>query len=181
MKKIIVILCLFLVSKVFCQEINTSKIVEIPTSYANHLGEPIGVKKDSLYLFRTADIYLVNKKSFLAIKSVYQSTLDKDKMTEQLIEKYTQTLHKNIDLESELSANFTKTDSLDQVVYQKMQSTLDNTQKALDYTVNSLEKATNSLELVENLTKRQRRKSFFEKVIVAIAGIGAGVLVGVSL
>lgn len=168
-------------SKMFCQEIDSLKVIEISQSYANRTGEPFTVKKDSLYVFRTPDIYLVNKKSFLAIKNVYQSTIDKDKMTKDIIEKYTQTLRRNIDLERRLTINFTESDSLDLVVYQKTQVTLNHTQKALDYTLNSLEKATKSFELVEKATKRERRKTIFEKTLIGLAGIGIGVLVGVSL
>jgi len=157
------------------------KNIEIPASYANHVGEPIKAKKDSLYIFRTSDVYLVNIKSFTALRNIYLSTRDQDQMTKDLIEKYTQTLRRNIDLERKLKINFAKTDSLDQIVYEKTQNTLQNTQKALDYTVNSLEKATKSLELVDKSAKRQRRKSVFEKIIIGIAGVGAGVLVGLSL
>ncbi|WP_298548782.1 hypothetical protein [uncultured Aquimarina sp.] len=181
MKKIVFTLLIFSVCKVFSQEIDSLKVIEIKESYANRSGEPFTVKKDSLYVFRTPDIFLVNKKSFLAIKNVYQSTIDQDKMTKELVEKYTQTLRRNIDLERRLNINFTKSDSLDQIVYQKTQATLSNTQKALDYTINSLDKATNSLELVEKATKRQRRKTVFEKILIGVAGVGAGVLLGVSL
>ncbi|KAA1243033.1 hypothetical protein [Aquimarina sp. RZ0] len=181
MKRLVFTLCIVMVSKTFCQEIDSLKVIEIPESYSNHTGEPLTVKIDSLYRFKTSDIYLVNKKSFLAIKNVYQTTIEQDKMTKELIKKYTQTLHRNIDLERSLKINFTKSDSLDQIVYEKTQATLNNTQKALDYTINSLEKATNSLELVEKATKRQRRKTVFEKILIGVAGIGAGVLVGISL
>ena len=181
MKKIVILLCIFTTSKFFCQEIDSLQLIEIPESYANRSGEPLTVKKDSLYLFRTPDIYLVNKKSFLAIKNVYQSTIDQDRMTKELVEKYTQILHRNIDLERRLHINFTKNDSLDQVLYNKMQSTLSTTQKALDHTVNSLENASNSLAIVEKANRRQRRKTVLEKMLIGVAGIGAGILVGVSL
>ena len=181
MKKIAIALLFITVSITFGQEKNALKVIEIPNSYADYVGEAFQVKKDSLYVFRTPDVYLVNKKSFLAIKSVYQSTIDQDKMTKDLIEKYTTTLRRNMDLERRLEINFTQTDSLDQIVYEKTQTTLTNTQKALDYTVKSLESATNSLELVEKATKRERRKTVFEKVLFGLAGIGVGVLVGISL
>ncbi len=181
MKKIIAILFIFGVCSVFCQEMDSLQVIEIPESYANKTGEPFIVKKDSLYLFRTSDVFLVNKKSFLAIKNVYQSTLQQDKMTKELVEKYSQTLRRNIDLERRLKINFAENDRLDQLVYEKTQATLQNTQKALDYTVNSLEKATTSLELVGNGAKRQKRKGVFEKILIGAAGIGAGVLVGISL
>ncbi|NHN24086.1 hypothetical protein FIA58_000220 [Flavobacterium jejuense] len=181
MRKIAIAFLLGTVSITFGQEMDTLKIIEIPESYANRIGEPFIVKQDSLYLFRTADVYLVNKKSFLAIKNVYQSTINQDKMTKDLIEKYTETLSRNIDLERRLEINFTQTDSLDQIVYEKTQATLNNTQKALDYTVKSLESATTSLELVEKATKRERRKTVFEKVLIGVAGVGVGILIGISL
>jgi len=165
MKKIIFILFIGSISSVFCQEIDSLRVIEIPESYANITGEPFLVKKDSLYIFRTPDVFLVNKKSFLAIKNVYQSTIQQGKMTKELVEKYSQTLRRNIDLERRLKINFTKTDSLDQLVYDKTQATLHHTQKALDYTINSLEKATTSLELVDKATKRKKRKGRFEKIL----------------
>ncbi|MBQ4801866.1 hypothetical protein J8L88_03305 [Aquimarina sp. MMG015] len=181
MKKIIFIFLFLFASVSFSQEIDSLKVIEIPESYANYKGEPFIVKKDSLYLFRTPDVFLVNKKSFLAIKNVYQSTLQQDKMTKELIEKYSQTLRRNIDLERSLQINFAASDSLDQKVYEKTQATLLNTQKALDYTINSLERATNSLDIVDKAAKRQRRKGVFEKILIGVAGIGVGILVGVSL
>ncbi len=181
MKKIAIIFLLFTVSISFGQDLDSLKVIEIPKSYADRIGEPFQVKEDSLYRFRTSDIYLVNVKSFTALKKVYLSTLDQDKMTKDLIEKYTQTLRKNIDLEKKLKINFQASDSLDLEVYKRTQTTLANTQRALDYTINSLEKASNSLEIVEKNAKRQRRKSAFEKFLFALGGVGIGVLVGVSL
>ncbi|MFD2563149.1 hypothetical protein [Aquimarina rubra] len=181
MNKIITLVFILLMPKLFGQEVDSIQVIKIPLSYADHTGEPFMVKKDSLYMFQTADVFLVNKKSFLAIKNVYQSTIDQDRMTKELVEKYTQTLRRNMDLERRLSFNFTKSDSLDLLVYQKTQTTLNHTQKALDYTINSLDKATNSLELVEKATKRQRRKTVFEKILIGVAGVGAGVLLGISL
>ncbi|WP_010520578.1 hypothetical protein [Aquimarina agarivorans] len=181
MKIGLLILAILSFTKAFSQNKDTSHIIEIPLSYTDHVGEPIKTKKDSLYLFKTSDVYLVNEKSFLAIKNVYQSTIDKDKMTKEIVEKYTKTLRKNIDLERQLKTNFSESDSLDAIVYKRTQQTLTNTQKALDYTVNSLDNASKSLALVEKANKRQRRKTFFEKILIAIAGIGGGILVGVSL
>jgi len=181
MNKIIIFIFIFLIPKLYSQAIDSLQVIKIPESYADHSGEPLVVKKDSLYLFKTPDIFLVNKKSFLAIKNVYQSTIDQDRMTKELVEKYTQTLHRNMDLERRLDFNFAKTDSLDLLVYQKIQATLGHTQKALEYTINSLDKATTSLELVEKATKRQRRKTVFEKILIGVAGVGAGVLLGISL
>jgi len=181
MKKLAIALLLGTVSIIFGQEMDALKVIEVPESYANRIGEPFSVKKDSLYVFRTSDVYLVNKKSFLAIKNVYQSTINQDNMTKDIIEKYTETLRRNIDLERRLEINFTQSDSLDQIVYLKTQATLNNTQKALDYTLNSLEKATHSLDLVEKATKRERRKTVFEKVLIGVAGVGLGVLIGISL
>ncbi|WP_344930833.1 hypothetical protein [Aquimarina addita] len=181
MKKIMCILFMVSCSTVICQETDSLEIIEIPASYADRTGEPFTVKRDSLYIFRTPDVFLVNKKSFLAIKNVYQTTIQQDKMTKELVEKYSQTLRRNIDLERSLKINFTKSDSLDQIVYNRTQAVLGNTQRALDYTLHSLEKATNSLELIENTSKRERRKTILEKVLIGIAGFGAGVIVGISL
>jgi len=181
MKNLLLFLLTLTVSFSYSQDTNSSKIIEIPESYADRKGEPFLVKRDSLYVFRTPDIYLVNKKTFLAFKNVFTSTLDQDKMTQSLIEKYSQTLSRNIDLERKLKINFKASDSLDLQVYKRTQETLANTQRALDYTINSLEKASDSLEIVEKNTKRQRRKSAFEKILFAIGGIGIGVIVGVTL
>ncbi|MEP5340720.1 MAG: hypothetical protein ABJL44_13330 [Algibacter sp.] len=181
MQKLVFTLFILTVSTTFCQETDALKVIEISESYANRIGEAFIVKKDSLYVFRTPDIYLVNKKSFLAIKNVYQSTIDQDKMTKGIIEKYTQTLRRNIDLERRLTINFTESDSLTKIVYKKNQTILNHMQKTLDYTINRLEKATNSLVFIEKENKRQRKKTVFEKILIGIAGVGAGVLVGVSL
>ncbi|MBQ4818845.1 hypothetical protein [Aquimarina sp. MMG016] len=181
MKKLFLVLFIITVCFSHGQELDSLKVIEIPRSYADRVGEPFKVKQDSLYIFRTTDVLLVNKKSFSALKNVYLSTLDQDKMTKDLIEKYTQTLSRNIDLERKLKINFRESDSLDLEVYKRTQATLTNTQRALDYTINSLEKASTSLDLVEKNARRERRKNVFEKILIGIAGIGAGVLVGVSL
>ncbi len=172
---------IFLISISYGQEINTANIIEIPASYADNIGPAQMVKKDSLYVFRTSDIFLVNKMSLDAMKKIYEEFSNQNDMTKTLVDNYTTTLKRNIELERTLKINFSKNDSLDQKIYERTQATLSNTQRALDYTINSLEKATNSLELVEKNVKRQRRKSVFEKALIAIAGVGVGVLVGVSL
>jgi len=181
MKNLVFLLPIFSFFFSFGQDIDSSKVIEIPKSYADLQGEPFIVKQDSLYIFRTPDVYLVNKKSFLAIKNVYLSTLNQDRMTKELIEKYAETLGKNIELERQLKTNFSTSDSLDLEVYQKTQTTLANTQKALDTTINRLEKATDNLSQIKKNTNRQRRKSAFEKILFAVGGVGIGVLVGVSL
>ncbi len=175
------LLLIFLVSFSYAQDQDLPKVIEIPESYADRQGPPFKVKEDSLYVFRTPHVYLINEKAFTAFKNIYEATRNQDEMTNSLIEKYTQTLSRNIDLERKLKINFKETDSLDLQVYQRTQATLSNTQRALDYTINSLDKATTSLELVEKSTKRERRKSAFEKILFAIGGVGIGVLVGVSL
>ncbi len=181
MKKLILFLLIAVSYTSFSQTKDSLNIITIPSSYANHIGEPLTVKKDSLYLFKTPEVYLVNKKSFLAIKNVYESTVNKDQMTQELVKRYAQALRKNIDLERRLKINFSESDSLDRAVYERTQLTLANTQKALDLTLNSLEKANKSLEIAEKATKRERRKRLFEKILIGAAGIGAGILVGVSL
>ncbi|WP_062054699.1 hypothetical protein [Aquimarina longa] len=165
----------------YSQELDSLKVIEIPESYANRQGQPFMVKKDSLYRFLTSDIYLVNKKSFLALESFYKNVSNRNDMTNALLENYTKTLRRNIALESKLKINFDENDALDKAIYQRTQATLINTQKALDYTIHSLDKATNSLEIVDKTVKKQRMKGVFEKVLIAIGGIGIGVLVGVSL
>ncbi len=182
MKKIVVsFFLMFLASFSYCQETDSLKIIEIPASYANYEGPATTVKKDSLYVFRTSQIYLVNEKSFSALRRIYENAKDTDKMTNRLLEDYSKTLKRNFELEDKLKINFAASDSLDRIIYEKTQATLKNTQKALDYTINSLEKATNSLDIVEKNNKRERRKSTFEKILFAIGGVGIGVLVGVSL
>ncbi|WP_075343720.1 hypothetical protein [Tenacibaculum agarivorans] len=179
MKIIAFVFSFFIVLSSWSQVARDSvKVIEIPMSYANQVGEPLTVKKDSLYVFKTSEVYLVNKKSFLAMKNIYQTTIDQDKMTKELVEKYTATLRRNIDLERQLKINFSKSDSLDQKIHERNQLTLDRTQKALDYTINSLDRATKSLDIVEKESKRQRRKSVFEKILIGAAGIGAGILIG---
>lgn len=181
MKKVFITCFLFTLISSFGQVARDSvKVIEIPASYANFVGEPLTVKKDSLYTFKTPDIYLVNKKSFLAMKSVYQTTIDQDKMTKELVEKYTTTLRRNVDLERMLKINFRESDSLDQKLYERNQITLDRTQKALDYTISSLDKATKSLDIIEKESKRQRRKTVFEKILIGTAGVGVGILLGLA-
>ncbi len=181
MKTLVFLLLALPIRTVYCQEIDSLEVMEIPVSYADRIGEPLMVQKDRNYVFRTSDIYLVNKKSFLAIKNVYQSAVNQDKMTSDLIEKYTQTLRRNIDLEQKLSINFMQNDSLDLHIHQKNQTTIGLTQKALDYTIYSLEQATNSLELIEQRNRRHRKKTILENILIGIAGIGAGALIGTSL
>ncbi len=172
---------LLIISFSNAQDLDSLRIIEIPASYENYTGKAQTVKKDSLYIFRTSNIYLVNQQSFFALRKIYEDTKNKNEMTNTLLENYTKTLKRNVALENKLKINFEETDKLDQAIYERTQATLSNTQKVLDYTINSLEKATNSLEIVEKNTKRQRRKSAFEKILFAIGGVGIGVIVGVSL
>jgi len=181
MKNIVLLLVLFFITNIYSQDIDPSKLVIIPESYDNHEGKPRIAHKDSIYQFLAPDVHLVNTKAFTAMKKVFLSTLEKDQMTQDLIEKYSETISRNIELERMLKNNFQSIDSLDLKAYQRTKTALSDTQKSLDYTVKSLEKANESLKLIEKNTKRQRRKSAFEKILFTIAGVGAGVLVGVSL
>lgn len=158
-----------------------SLVIKIPASYADRQGPPLTVKTDSLYSFGTSDIYLVNKKSFVALRNLYENVGNQNDMTSALLENYTKTLKENITLQDKLQTNFATSDSLDLIGYQTAKTTLIDTKNALDFTINSLEKATNSLNEVEKNIKKQRRRTFFEKVLIGAAGIGAGVLIGVSL
>ncbi|MEW7289045.1 hypothetical protein [Aquimarina sp. 2304DJ70-9] len=162
-------------------ELDSLKAYEIPESYANREGVPYLVKKNAPYIFRTSAVYLLNSTSYNRMKDRFKIMKRKDSIYNEIDKNYTATLQRNERLETQLKSNFSKTDSLDQIIYQKTQATLIHTQKALDYTINSLEKATSSLDIVEKSTKRQRRKSAFEKILFAIGGVGIGVIVGVSL
>ncbi len=161
--------------------LDSLKAYEIPESYANRRGIPYLAKKNVPYIFRTPDVYFINISSYDLMKNTFKEMKRKDSIYKEIDKNYTATLERNERLESQLKSNFAKTDSIDQIIYQKTQTTLIHTQKALDYTINSLEKATNSLEIVEKKTKRQRAKSAFEKILFAIGGVGIGVIVGVSL
>ena len=174
--------CLYLYTALaYSQQVDSTRIIEIPVSYADHEGEPLSVFKDSLYIFRSSNIYLINGKSFFALKKLYESTKEKDEMTKDLLENYRKTLMRNFDLENKFKVNFAEVDDLDRIVYNKTQETLKNTQRALDYTLNSLEKASNSLEIVGENVKRQKRKDTLEKIMFIFGGLGVGVLIGSSL
>lgn len=161
--------------------LDSLKAYEIPQSYANRQGIPYKATNNTPYIFRTPEVYFINSASYNLMKNTFREMKRKDSIYNEINKNYTATLERNERLERQLKSNFVKSDSLDQVIYQKTQATLIHTQKALDYTINSLEKATNSLEIVEKTTKRQRAKSTFEKILFAIGGVGIGVLVGVSL
>ena len=182
MKKELSFILFFLsASFCFCQVADKTKIIEIPSSYAERQGPPTQVKKDSLYRFGTTEIYLVNKKSFIALKNLYENVGSKNDITKALLESYSATLKENLTLEERLKANFTQIDSLDNIGFRQATSTLQKTQESLDYTIESLQKATNNLENAEKNIKSQRRKTVFEKILIGVAGVGAGVLIGVSL
>lgn len=182
MKKTLSYWCAFFcVFFCFSQTPDSLQIIKIPASYADRQGPPLSVKKDSLYTFGTADIYLVNKKSFAALKDLYENISNKNDMTSVLLDQYTNTLKENISLQDQLKTNFKSGDSLDKIGYQQAKSTLLETQKSLTHTINSLDKATNSLNEVEKNIKKQRRRTLFEKILIGFAGIGAGILVGISL
>ncbi len=180
------IFLIFCISFSYCQDLEIVKLdslkaYEIPASYASKGGVPYMVKKNVPYIFRTSDVYLINSISYETMKDTYLGIRKKDSITAVILDKYSATLRRNVELENQLKINFKEGDSLDRIVYEKTQATLKNTQRALDYTINSLEKATNSLEIVEKNTKRQHVKSTFEKILFALGGVGIGVLVGVSL
>ncbi len=174
-------LFILFVSFSYGQEIDLSSVIEIPSAYADQIGDPLIVKKDSLYVFRTPDVYLVNKKYYLTLIKISEIAGTNDDVTQTLIENYKKTLRRNIDLESKLENNFNQTDSFDKIMYEKTLSTINDTQKSLDSTINRLEKATSNLDVIKENTRKQRRKSAFEKILFALGGVGIGVLVGVSL
>ena len=155
--------------------------IRIPASYAAEQGPPKTVIKDSLYIFETNDIYLVSKNSFETLRSFYEKVSSQNDMTAALLENYTKTLKENTILQNKLETNFRIKDSLIKRSFNISQNSLLNTQRELDITLKNLERASNNIGVSEKRIKEQRRKNFFEKFLIGIAGIGTGILIGITL
>lgn len=165
----------------YSQEPPSSNIITIPASYADREESLLKATTDSLYKFETPDIIFVPKRINDANINVIQNIIVRESMISEVVENYTRLVKENFDLQKKLETNFAQADSLDSLSYTTARTALVETQKSLEFTINSLEKATNHLDNLEKIVKAQRRKTVFEKILIGVAGVGAGVLIGVSL
>lgn len=181
MKKLINLALLFSALLALSQTTrDTVRIIEIEASYANFKGLPLTIKKDSLYRFKTAEIYLINKQSFIAMKNIYQNTIKENDNTKELVKKYARILKKNIDLERKLTHKLKTSDTLSKRIDEKNALILKSTQKAVDDTLFSLDKITKSVAIIENEQQQFRQKNIFEKIFIGTAGLGIGILIGLT-
>lgn len=180
MKKILCFLILLFVSQIFAQ-VKDSSIVIIPSSYSLSMETPMLVRVGQIIKFEADSIYIVNKTRFSFYEELRHKLLTLDFDCEPTIEFYKETLSKNTLLAQQLLDNSENTNKLNTKIANDVQLLLNRNNKAIELSLDNMNSAKENLNLAKDELSKMKTNNFLENVLYTLAGIGVGIIVGVSI
>ena len=162
-------------------QIQDSSHIVIPSSYSFSMESPKIMRAGQIIKFEADSIYLVNKArlSFYEELRIKLVTLDFD--CEPTIELYKKSLNQNSLFAQQLLENSEITNRLNANIVFDSRLLLDKNNAALNLTLENLNSANENLELAKSELSKMRQNSFLGNFLYTLAGIGIGVIVGVSI
>lgn len=180
MNRILSFLVLLFASQIFAQ-VKDSSIVIIPSSYSLTMETPRLVRVGQTIKFEADSIYIVNKTRFSFYEELRHKLLTLNFDCEPAIEFYKETLSKNTLLAQQLLDNSVNTNMLNTKIVNDAQQLLNRNNTALKLSLENMNSAKENLNLAKNELSKIKRSNFLENVLYTLAGIGVGVIVGVSI
>ena len=180
MKKLLSILFVYISSQIFAQ-IQDSSIIVIPSSYSFSMESPKIIRAGQNIKFEADSIYLVNKVRLNFYEELRSKLVTLDFDCEPTIDLYKKSLNQNALLVQQLLENSELTNQLNANLVSDSQLLLDKNNEALNLSLDNLSSAKNNLTLAKDELSKMKRNNFLENVLYTLAGIGVGVIVGVSV
>ena len=153
----------------------------IPTSYSLSMGKPILISSGDLVKFEADSIYLVNKVRFAFYEELRSKLLTLDFDCEHAIDLYKSSLRQNSLIANQLIENSESTNQLNLNFINESQLLLNKHNKTLDLSLANLNSAKENLDLAKNELSKIRTNNLFMNILYTLAGIGVGVIIGISI
>lgn len=170
-----------IVSSLSFSQIQDSTILIIPSSYSLTMGKPMLIKVGSTVKFEADSIYLVNNSRLNFYEELRNNLLTLDFNCEATIELYKKSLIQNSLLTQQLLDNSEKTDLQNKMLMNDSNMLLNKQNETLNLTINNLNSTKEHLEIAKAEMSRIKRNNILENILYALAGIGVGVIIGISL
>lgn len=153
----------------------------IPSSYSFSMEKPLLINSGDLVKFEADSIYLVNKVRLAFYEELRNKLLTLDFNCEPAIELYKYSLIQNSLLADRLLENSESTNRLNLKYINESQLLLNKQNETLDLTLTNLNSAKNNLDLAKEELSKMRSNNILENILYSLAGIGVGVIIGISL
>lgn len=162
-------------------QINQPTEILIDSSYTKSAAKPFLLLSGSKVTVEADSIYLVNKPRLKFYEDLRSHLLNWDFDCEPTYKLFRETLKNNLILADQLNENFSDIDTLNARFMLETKSLLENNRVELSKAAENLLLANKNLDLVKEELNRIQFTAFWDKVIYALAGLGAGIIVGLSL
>lgn len=154
----------------------------IPAEYPLSNETPLQLHRGDTLIVTCDTVYLINKIRYEFYKSIHTATLHNDnEECNQLLRAYEKRVKEHELSYSKLLANCTSTEksALDMVAYTR--KSLEETQHTLQFTQQALEQSSTNLDRANELLRKEKWNVRGQKLLVGVAGVGLGILVGVLM
>jgi len=177
--------CVFLTAifyfTLLTQAQDSTNFITIPSSYSYSMEKPLLIHTGEFVKFEADSIYLVNKVRLAFYEELRNKLLTLDINCEPVIELYKSSLNQNTLLVDQLLENSESTNRLNRKFINEGQLLLKKQNETLDLTLTNLNSAKENLILAKEELSRMRSNNIFENILYTLAGIGIGVIIGISL
>ena len=180
MLKLLFFLLVF-INFVLLSQNNTSTISLVDSSYSTSMEKPLLILSGQTVNFEADSIYLVNKPRFILYEDIRDKLMTLDFDCEPTVKLYQESLRQNTLLADKLFQNSANTNKLNKKIFNDTQLLLDQNKSTLNQTINNLEAAKENLKLAHKELSKIKTTNFLENILYGVAGIGVGIIVGVSL
>ena len=180
MRKLCFIFIVLIYSNLLSQ-IQDSTTYTIPSSYSRSMEKPIRINSGDLVFFEADSIYLVNKVRLAFYEELRNKLLTLDFDCEPAIELYKSSLSQNTLLVDQLLENSESTNRLNLDFINDSKLLLNKHNETLDLSLSNLNSAKENLDLAKSELSKMRTNSILENILYSLAGIGVGVIIGISI
>ena len=170
-----------IVSSLSFSQIQDSTILIIPSSYSLTMSKPMFIKVGSTVKFEADSIYLVNSSRLRFYEELRNTLTTLNFNCEPTIELYKKSLIQNSLLTQQLLDNSEKTTLENIKLINDSNMLLNKQDETLNLTINNLNSTKEHLELAKAEMSRIKRNNIWENILYSLAGIGVGILVGISI
>ena len=170
-----------IVSSLSFSQIQDSTILIIPSSYSLTMSKPMLIKVGSTVKFEADSIYLVNSSRLRFYEELRNTLTTLNFNCEPTIELYKSSLNQNALLVNQLMENSESTNLLNLKFINDSQLLLKKNNETLNLSLANLNSAKDNLDLAKSELKKMRTNNIWENILYSLAGIGVGIIIGISI
>jgi len=172
---------LFFFSTLSYPQNNNDNIILIDSSYSNSFEKPLLILSGQLVNFQADSIYLVNKPRLTLYEDIRRTLMTLDLDCEHAISLYRESIEQNHLIADKLIMNSSNIQHLHRKTFTDTKLLLNRNKESLNKSIDNLESAQINLEKIKEEIDRIETNTFFDNLLYGLAGVGVGILVGISL